>query len=125
MKCPYCGGRASVKDSRVIYGVSYGNAWICENFPKCDAYVGTHKGTNKPLGRIANKELRELKKRCHELFDPLWKNGKMSRSGAYMALQRVMGLSGRRAHIGKFDENECRKLIELVKGGAFMEFMAK
>ena len=29
------------------------------------AYVGVHKGTDKPLGRLANAELRYWKKRAH------------------------------------------------------------
>ena len=29
--------------------------YICK---PCDAYVGVHKGTDKALGRLANKELR-------------------------------------------------------------------
>ncbi|WP_088258626.1 zinc-finger-containing protein [Fimbriiglobus ruber] len=30
----------------------------CERYPTCDAYVGCHPGTETPLGRLANKELR-------------------------------------------------------------------
>ncbi|MFB5268120.1 zinc-finger-containing protein [Paenibacillus enshidis] len=45
------------------------------------AYVGVHDGTDIPLGRLANRELRELKKQCHALFDPVWKNKKRLETG--------------------------------------------
>ena len=57
--CPYCKKETEYKDSSIIYGKSYGMVYICST---CDAYVGVHKGTDKALGRLADKKLRELKK---------------------------------------------------------------
>ena len=57
--CDYCGRQAEYVDSKVIYGKSYGMMYLCRN---CMAYVGVHKGTDKPLGRLANAELRYWKK---------------------------------------------------------------
>ena len=57
--CPYCGAYSKLIDSKLIYGVSYGMAYVCKNYPECDTYVGTHKGTIKPRGTLANKELRK------------------------------------------------------------------
>jgi len=77
--CPYCGKNAVLTDSAVVYhGRSYGMIWLCR---PCWAYVGTHKNSRKhaPLGRIANAELRDWKKKVHAAFDPLWKDGEMSR----------------------------------------------
>lgn len=54
--CPYCKEQTEYVDSACIYGKSYGMIYLCR---KCDAYVGVHKGTNKALGRLANKELRQ------------------------------------------------------------------
>ena len=42
--CPYCGQQAEYVDSKVIYGRSYGMAYLCRN---CDAYVGVHRGTDE------------------------------------------------------------------------------
>jgi len=39
-----------------------------------DAYVGTHKNSRKSLGTMANKELRERRKKAHRVLDPLWKS---------------------------------------------------
>lgn len=35
-------------------------------------WVGVHKGTVKPMGRLANEELRYWKKKAHAAFDPIW-----------------------------------------------------
>lgn len=73
--CDYCGRRAEFVDSKVIYGKSYGMIYLCRCCPGY-AYVGVHKGTDRPLGRLADMELRELKKLAHAAFDPLWKEGR-------------------------------------------------
>ena len=63
--CPYCGNNSEYIDSSFIYGKSYGMIYLCR---PCEAYVGVHKGTDKALGRLANKELRESKKEAHFYF---------------------------------------------------------
>lgn len=67
--CPYCGQPTEYVDSAAVYhGISYGMIYLCR---KCDAYVGVHRGTDKALGRLANRSLREWKKRAHYYFDPI------------------------------------------------------
>jgi len=80
----------------------------------CDAYVGTHRSNQEPLGTLANKELRQLRMRCHDLFDRLWRSGQMSRHDAYDWLRDKMNLSKDDAHIGKFNKELCLKLISLI-----------
>ena len=69
-KCDVCGSnlvRYTTNDE--IYGKLYGNGgcYVCD---WCGAYVGVHNTKDKiPLGRFADKELRELKKQCHDIFD--------------------------------------------------------
>lgn len=88
--CDYCGRRAEYVDSRIVYGMSRGKIYLCRN---CMAYVGVHKGTDKPLGRLANAELRRWKKAAHHAFDPLWKFGpfKGHRDAAYGWLAQKWG----------------------------------
>ena len=90
--CDYCGRETEYVDSKVIYGKSYGKIYLCRN---CMAYVGVHKGTDKPLGRLANAELRNWKKAAHAVFDPLWKYGRFRghRNAAYAWLAQKMGSS--------------------------------
>ena len=102
--CPYCLEPAKLVDSEVIYGRSYGNSWLCV---PCDAYVGCHKGTNKPLGRLANKDLRQAKMKAHIAFDPLWKSKKMTRREAYIFLANKLGVETKDCHIGMFSIYQC------------------
>jgi hypothetical protein len=113
--CPYCGGEVVCKDSSIIYGTSYGKVWICSNWPKCDAYVGCQKGTEKPLGRLANPELRYWKKQAHDKFDRLWKGGVMNRSRAYTWLSRTLNIPLDECHIGMFDIDQCKAVCSAVQ----------
>ena len=79
----------------------------------CDAYVGVHRGTDKPKGRLANKELRYWKMAAHEAFDPIWQSKTMKRNEAYKWLARRMGLKTKDTHIGMFDVRQCRKVIKI------------
>ena len=80
--------------------------------PRCGAYVGVHKGSDKPLGRLANSELRNWKKAAHAAFDPLWKYGpyRGRRNEAYRWLSEIMGTPIEFTHIGMFDVDQCRKV---------------
>lgn len=114
VKCPYCGSDAKLVDGEVIYGEGrgHGPVWDCR---PCDAYVGTHKVENKlhqPLGRLANRELRAWKQMAHNAFDPIWKDGYMNRTSAYKFLKTIMKLPEEHAHIGMFDVDQCKTLIE-------------
>lgn len=98
--------------STEFYGKNYGsNLYVC--IP-CDARVGTHGKGKTPLGTMANANLRELRKLCHARFDVRWKTGKVSRSKAYKQLAEMMDLSPDKAHIGMFDETQCKKLLSLL-----------
>lgn len=109
--CPYCGAPTKLVDDTEIYGRSFGTkCYICK---PCGAWVGCHKGTDKALGRLANKELRELKHQAHEAFDPLWKDGYLPRTAAYEVLSTAFDLPTEQTHIGMFDEEMCRKVISL------------
>ena len=116
VRCDYCQSEAHLKDSSVVYGKSYGMIYICSSYPTCDAFVGVHEKTNKPLGRLANSELREYKKRAHSYFDVRWKNTKFrkgDRSSQYKWLSEKLEISARECHIGMFDVDMCKKVIQL------------
>lgn len=114
--CPYCGGRTRKVDSIEIYKLkSYGLAWTCESYPRCDSYIGAHKGTGKPLGRLAGPRLRELRKLLHDVIDPLWKNGKLERSFVYRRIEEITGVRPKRCHVAMFNEDQCRWLIRALK----------
>lgn len=122
--CPYCKAPSKYVDSIIIYGRTYGFIYLCE---PCKAWVGVHAGTNKALGRLANKKLRELKKEAHSYFDRLWKfkNKIFRRSAAYKWLSQELGLPSEYTHIGMFSEETCKKVIELSKNKLYEHSQSK
>lgn len=107
-KCPYCDSEVIFTSNSEIYGKEYGNG-KCYKCTKCNSYVGVHSGTKIPLGRIANKELRELKKECHALFDPLWKSGRITRNDGYKSLAKALNIPHKDCHFGWFDKEMLLK----------------
>lgn len=113
--CPYCGSHVILTSNSAIYGREYGNG-KCYKCTKCDAYVGVHTGTRIPLGRLANKELRELKKKCHALFDPMWKSGEKSRGECYRWLSGKLQIPLRECHFGWFDKEQLLQSLNILEG---------
>jgi len=110
--CSYCTEPSRFcGDSSEVYRRNYGPIWICR---PCQAWVGCHPGTRKPLGRLADAALRRLKMAAHASFDPLWKGRQMSRSQAYRWLAEQLGISCDECHIGMFDEAMCRRVVEVI-----------
>lgn len=120
--CPYCGDRARLFPSsdHIYNGVDYGPVWQCQ---LCFAYVGCHAGTNKPLGRLASKPLREWKQKAHKSFDTLWhykikKTGcrrRIARGQAYKWLAGQLGIDTSECHIGYFTIEQCQKVVEICE----------
>lgn len=105
VKCPYCGRVAEFMSSQLFYGQDYGsNVYVCR---RCDAYVGTHGRSKRPMGSLANEELRTARKRAHSMFDLMWQRGHMTRSAAYRLLATSMKIPPEKAHIGMFNLEQC------------------
>jgi hypothetical protein len=118
MLCPYCHAEAKLVGGAKIYPHRFDlhekRFYLCS---PCNAYVGCHPGTDKPLGRLADKELREAKMKAHSVFDPLWKSKTMKRSHAYGMLAERLGISKRDCHIGMFDVATCKRVVEVLNEG--------
>lgn len=122
MFCPYCNGKTELVTGKVIYPNLH-RLWS-KNFYQCkpcDAHVGCRSNTRKPLGRLANPELRKAKVKAHFYFDQLWEQGWMTRSECYRWLSKVMGLPKEKTHIGMFDLDQCAKVVEVSKMYADMK----
>jgi DNA-binding LacI/PurR family transcriptional regulator len=77
----------------------------------CKASVGTHSDGYTPLGRLANKELKALKKQAHALLDPHHGFDKRKRQKTYIKLAEKLGIPVDDCHIGHFDETMTLKAI--------------
>lgn len=122
-RCEYCGGLAVLlSDSKKIYhGRDYGPAWYCDNNHE-PAWVGCHGGSYIPMGRLANKELREAKQAVHANFDWMYKlkvsRGQKkheARGAAYKWLAEQMGIEPKDCHIGMFSLEQCARALEILK----------
>lgn len=112
VNCPYCNKESEYVDSSIIYGKSYWMIYLCT---WCSAYVWVHKWTDNPKWTLANAELRELRKECHALFDPIWQSWKQKRHNAYNWLSQKLWIPFKETHIWMFDENKCKKALEILK----------
>jgi len=113
--CSYCGEEAELVDSREVYSRSYGLIWLCR---PCKAWVGVHLNSkeNAPLGRLADSTLRFWKKEAHAAFDPFWKGEVPNRrSKEYHWLSSMIGIKLRHCHIGMFNVEQCKKVVEICK----------
>lgn len=116
LTCQYCGNPAELVTGAVIYprrdDLHAKRFWRCA---PCRAYVGCHDPGNgygdgtRPLGVLANAELREAKKAVHAVLDPLWRSGRMSRKRAYRWLAERMQLRVEDCHVGHFSVEQCRR----------------
>lgn len=121
--CPYCNSNVKLENSLKIYGKDYGLVYICEKYPVCDSYVGCHPGSKKPLGRLADKQLRIWKSNAHAYFDWLWKkkikkekcSKRYARTKAYSWLSKQLNIDPKDCHIGMFDIELCKRVIEICK----------
>jgi hypothetical protein len=112
--CPYCGdfskrvtGRDIYPHRQDLYNIKM---YECR---KCDARIGCHGNTWKPLGTLANSELRKIRTQAHASFDRIWREAWMDRKEAYSWLANKLEINVEDCHIGMFDIGFCSKVIEL------------
>ncbi len=115
--CPYCGAEAKLRPASVVYKEntlhSDSYLFVCDRYPKCDAYVGVHKDSKRPMGTLANGDLRNKRIQAHKVFDKMWKSGLMTKWQAYKWLQGKFALNEKQAHIAMFSEYMCDQLINI------------
>lgn len=113
--CPYCGEAAVFTTGEEVYphrpDLHRKRFYLCR---PCKAYVGCHRN-GKPLGRLANAQLRKARIAAHSAFDPFWRSGRMTRSAAYRWLAKELDLPISKCHIGMFDILDCRKVVSLCR----------
>ncbi len=115
VKCPYCGAQATIRPSSVVHkekAIPNISLYVCSRYPSCDSYVGVHKHNNKPMGTLANGQLRHKRIMAHKAFNTLWGTGKMKKWQAYKWMQAKFNLSEEQAHIGLFSKYMCDELIK-------------
>ena len=117
--CRYCGGVIRLVPADTIYGAAVirlglerEQIYLCQN---CNARVGCHRGTTRPLGSVANEVLRLKRMETHQVFDAFWKRRGMTRTQGYRWLAEQMHIPEKRAHIGGFEMDDCEQAIRLCR----------
>lgn len=119
--CNLCNGKVIFTSNSVIYGKEYGSG-KCYLCTECGAYVGTHKPRPKEaLGVLGNKEMRDMKMLCHEIFDKKWQQEETSkkrykaRQKAYKELAEKLDIPIEKCHFGYFDMEMLEKAYGILK----------
>lgn len=119
--CNLCNGKVIFISNKKIYGKEYGSG-KCYYCTKCGAYVGTHvPRPTEAFGILADKEMRQRKMDCHELFDTLWQNEDskvkrhIARANAYQWLAKELDIPLENCHFGYFDLPMLNKAYRILK----------
>lgn len=114
--CIYCKSPVKYCSHAEIYNGKVFNAWpyiyLCTN-NACKASVGTHEGTEYPLGTLADQATKNARKAAHAAFDPIWKTKQMRREDAYQWLADQLDIEKWRCHISWFDISFCNQVVKL------------
>lgn len=113
--CPECGGSMVLRqtdkykwkngEGRMFYG--------CSGFPYCRGLVGAHPG-GKPYEdfvRAEDAEHKLLRTEGHSLFDPIFKDGYLSRGMAVALLADCLDIDVDRVHFSQFSKAQCAEAV--------------
>lgn len=139
--CTHCSAPAQLVDGAAVYphrpDLVTRKFWRCGH---CGAYVGCHKGTDRPLGTPANTQLRDARIKLHNLMvDPLWENAVSSvgyrpedaravaiirntaRARVYAFLAWKLGIDKEDCHVAMFTLEQCRAAWVALRGRTYPE----
>lgn len=113
--CPYCHERAKLVPKPPHYW-----AWQCA---PCDARVGCHGTSTRPLGTLADAETRAARIAAHDALDVLWRRAmrvrgwsrSRAREAAYRWLAATLDVAPESCHIALFDVATCARVVEACR----------
>ena len=122
--------RFRATSEHIYQGHDYGPIWECPALA-CDAICGCHPD-GSPLGTLANRALRQLRRQAHAKFDALWRpweaqkaaypestavHGKLRylmRTRTYEWLAHHMGRARAETHIAMMDTTEVLQVLAIL-----------
>jgi len=119
INCPYCGAPAVCRPASTVYGTvlrqkgSY--LYLCSRYPACDAYVTAHKKDRRPMGTLADGNLRHKRILAHQALEQLRQARRMDKWAVYVWLQGKLKMEPEQVHIGMFSEEMCDQVISLCR----------
>ena len=104
--CPYCKRPGVLRPAAYVYGDNNLDPekylYVCSGYPSCDSYIGAHKKSMRPMGTMADSNLRNKRIEAHRALDAIWKNGYMTKHSTYIWLQNRLNLRERTHISGNF-----------------------
>jgi ssDNA-binding Zn-finger/Zn-ribbon topoisomerase 1 len=118
LDCHLCGAPMVLRQTKKFKWRNGQNRifYSCSEYPRCDGIRASHP-SGEPFGRPADPETRSYRIKAHEAFDPLWKDGRLTRKQAYRVLQHIMSMNREEAHISLFTKSDCEALLFRINIG--------
>lgn len=70
--CPYCKRPGVLRPAAYVYGDNNLDPekylYVCSGYPSCDSYIGAHKKSMRPMGTMADSNLRNKRDRSTQSF---------------------------------------------------------
>lgn len=117
--CPYCGKKAVLRSASYLYGekrifTPETMFYVCSGYPECNAYVSANQKNNRPLGTMADGELRNLRIQAHRALREIWTQGYMTKNSTYHWLSGKLALPEKETHVAMFSTYRCMETIRLA-----------
>lgn len=123
--CNVCGSEhVRIAHHLEIYGKAYGHwpwAVLCD---KCHSYVGLHKGTDIPMGTLAEADTRAARGTAKKLFIRfVQERDEWTWNNAYATLAYEMQLSRDECHFGRFTVAQANEAEDIVNRWILEEYL--
>ena len=109
--CPYCKRPGVLRPAAYVYGDNNLDPekylYVCSGYPSCDSYIGAHKKSMRPMGTMADSDLRNKRIEAHRALDAIWK--KCLDCGTEMEQGTVEGYAQGGSHSYEFTADTEKK----------------
>ena len=110
--CPYCGSSIKVIQNHDVINQMIGTNYYfaCHRYPQCDSYTLGKSKVFKPLGRLANKALREERKYAYKYINMLKHTWNIKKSEITQEISNLIGTPKRFSQIVFLNYENCKKI---------------
>ncbi|PSU25138.1 hypothetical protein CTM88_18170 [Photobacterium aquimaris] len=109
-----CNSKVVLQHADDVFGRALGTwpwLYICT---RCNCRVGTHPGTDIPMGTLADHETRKARQISKSLFIDWAKRNNYSQTRRYELLSSMLDIKITKCHFAMFDLDTCKSVIQLL-----------
>ena len=96
-------------EAELVEDIYNGYIYSC---PFCSSRVSVHKGTNIPMGTLANSEVGQQRKQVHRSLETIFGKNKRGKEMSHIWLSKILNIKD--AHVGNFDLETCEKVLKIL-----------